>query len=218
MRASEEVAMHRSFAAWRCIIVLIAVPFLATGVHAADKKSSKERELAQRVQQLQQEKSRLDQEKGELNTKVTELTEQSKKQTQQETKVKRDLAAARKESADLDVKLKAAEANAAELGKRLEEALVRIANREKEKAMLESISNEQVSVIGRQSRSIEACQAKNSKLYDDSMALLQRFKKTEVAEGGDPIFGLSRVKAFDTYQEFRDKFDAQRIDPPRLNP
>jgi chromosome segregation ATPase len=202
----------------RLALLLVAALLAASGADAADKKSGKERELAQRVQQLQQDKARLDQEKGELNSKVTELTEQSKQATQREARVKGELAAARKEGAELDVKLKAAEANAAELGKRLEEALARIATREKEKAMLEAIGNEQVAVIGRQSRSLEACQAKNGKLYDESMALLQRFRKTEVTEGGDPIFGFSRVKAFDTWQEFRDRFDAQRIEPARLNP
>jgi septal ring factor EnvC (AmiA/AmiB activator) len=167
----------------------------------ADKKGAKEREVARRMQQLQQEKSRLEQEKSDLAAKLQEAGTQ-------EAETRRGLAGARREIAALKAKLEAAEASGRELKSKLEDTANRLSLRERERNMLESVANEQVQVIGRQSRLVETCNTRNVRLRQYGNELLGRFR-ADGAEGGEPLLGLGRVTAFDTYQEYRDKFDAQ---------
>lgn len=180
---------------------------------APEKKGGRERELAYRLQQMQQEKGKLEQEKAELTAKVGELSEQAKQFAAVEARAKRDLAAARKESGDLSGRLKAAEASGSDLSGKLDATSAKLAEREREKATLEGVVKEQLQTIARQSQSLEVCNAKNARLQEYGGELLKQLKK-EALEGGDPLLGLGRIGAFDAYQEYQDKLDAQRTDAP----
>lgn len=216
MRASDAV-MHRRYQ--RLAFVAMAAAMLAllasAPATAADKRSGRERALAQRVQQLQQQKLQLERDNAELTAKLAAAEQEAQRLKQAEAGVRRDLAGTRKEKADLGAKLEQAKASGTDLAQRLKDAQATITQREHEKAIVESVVDEQLGVIGRQARAIEGGEARNAQLYSDGMALLERFKKAEVADDGG-VFGLGRVEAFDTYQQYRDKFDAQRLAAPRL--
>lgn len=182
---------------------------------APEKKGGRERELVYRLQQMQQEKAKLEQEKGELAAKVQELADQAKQHAGAQDKARRELAAARKENGDLSGRLKAAEAGGKELGSRLDATGATLAEREREKAALEGVVKEQLQTIARQSQSLEACNGKNARLQDYGAELLKLLRK-DALEGGEPVLGLGRVDAFDAYQEYQDKLNAQRTDGPAV--
>jgi chromosome segregation ATPase len=199
---------------WVAAAAGLALLFQAGGaVSAGEKKGGRERELAFRLQQMQQEKAKLEQEKGELSAKVGELGDQAKQHAGAEEKAKRELAAARRETGDLSGRLKAAEAGGRDLSSRLDATSAKLVEREREKTALEGVVKEQLQTIARQSQSLEGCNAKNAQLQAYGGELLRQLKR-EALEGGDALLGLGRIGAFDAYQDYQDKLDAQRTDTP----
>jgi len=198
-------------------LVLSLMQAAPTFAQAGKKDGARDKEMARRVQQMQQEKTRLEQEKTELNEKLGDLTSQVKAADAREEVSRRQLAEARRANAELTRKFQAAEVQIADVGRRLEETAGRLRQREREKSLCENVVNEQVDILGRQSRSISSCQEHNVKLGEVARTLLDRLRK-DASAAGDPVLGLGMTDAFANFQELRDQVDAQRIDSPRIQP
>lgn len=209
MRASEMASWWRARRSALCVLFCSCLVLTSVSAVAADKRSAREREMASRLQQMQVEKTRLDQENSGLKAKVSELELEVERMRQTEAAVKRDLAGIRREKTDLGEQLKKSEAGSADLSQRLSDAQATIGKREREKAIVESVVDEQVGVIGRQAKLIETCEAKNARLYSAGMAALAQFR--ESGGQGWALLGFDRVKAFDSYQAFRDQFESERV-------
>lgn len=207
---------QKSRKALLALACLAAIAIQGTALAAdADKKGGKEREMARRMQQLQQEKSKLEQEKNELGSKATELEEKVKAANQAEGRARGEIGALRRKGTELEERLKATAAKSDGLARQLEETTVALRHREREKSQLETIAGTQIEIMARQARSLDACSARNAKLYQYGSELVGRFR-TRAASAGDPLTGLGRVEAFDEYQAYRDKLDAEKTEAPSL--
>ncbi len=224
MRVFEDGDMLAHRIGMNCLLAVVAAMALALagggGAAAADgdKKPGRERELARRVQQLQQEKGELSGKLKELGDKSEELNQAIDRARRDAAKALRELAASKKESAERAAELAAkAEAFATErkdLKRRLEETTTRLAQRENEKRKLEEVAAVQVEAMGRQGLLIESCRSDNAKLYQYGDELLQKLK-SEGRRSRYSLTGLGEVDSFNVYQDYRDKLDKLRIEPPR---
>lgn len=206
-------------AGWRIAAAYLfgAVLLSANAYAEPEKRSSRERELAYKLQQLQQEKLKADREKAEASGKLKEAADKAAELEREQEQIKRSaasasrgLSAARKENEDLSVKLKAAEARIAEMSTQLENAAVALKQREAQQRKLESVSATQVETIGRQAKMIDVCVDKNQKLQNYSAELMRKFK-----DGGSK---LGTIETFDVAQDYRDKVEAEKIAPARVSP
>jgi chromosome segregation ATPase len=205
----------------RHIAVTALFPVLMLGltglVSAADNdaKNSREREMLRRAQealrQSQSENSSLAQSKAESEQKLKEAAGQL------------DAArnASKSEQSALRGKLKAAAEEQAEVARQLEEAkrqIVALAAQQKDLSSQLSTSESQLKQVRQEldtSRNATAsCEAKNLKLYEYSQQVVDRYQKKGVwaaLSQKEPVLGLGAVKTENVVQEYREKFDSQRI-------
>jgi hypothetical protein len=65
-----------------------------------------------------------------------------------------------------------------------------------------------------------SCEAKNLQLFEYSQELLQRYQKKGVwasLSQKDPVFGLKEVSMENVVQEYREKLNSQKIEPPKMD-
>jgi hypothetical protein len=188
---------------------------LALPAHAADKKASKEREAARRMQIMQQqfssEKAALEKDKSELSLKVEELAREAESAKQGAAQVERvrssqarDLAALKSEMGALQEKLRLSEKAHADL---LAQQKTEGDKNQKQVALLQAAVAERGQLLG-------SCETKNSKLYELNREILAKYRDKGLLDSlaqSDALTGIRSVQVDNLLEDYRDKLDAERI-------
>ncbi|HTY03061.1 MAG TPA: hypothetical protein VMC81_04950 [Rhodocyclaceae bacterium] len=202
---------HRPYARLAPALVAAALTLvLAADAGAQDKKIGQEKELARRVQLLQQEKSDLGGKLQEARTKAEELSKAVEENKRGAEKTARELSSARRSRAELTARVEKLEGEQRDLQARLDDTARQLATRENEKRMLEGVANEQVEVIGRQSRLIESYRSANTQLQQVAGEVLDKLRKATDGKA-DPVLGLAKVDGYNLDQSYRERLDKLRV-------
>jgi chromosome segregation ATPase len=195
-------------------VLLLGLTGLASAADN-DAKSSREREMLRRAQealrQSQSENSSLAQSKAESEQKLKDAASQ--------------LDAARNvsksEQSALRGKLKAAADAQADVARQLEEAKRQIAALNAQQKDLSGQLSTRESELEKVHKDLDtsrnsntSCEAKNLELYEYSQQVVDRYQKKGVwaaLSQKEPVLGLGEVKTQNVVQEYREKFDSQRI-------
>lgn len=207
---------------YRAALVLLIIAGMALAMPTAfarDKKDSKEREAARRMQVMQQqfsaEKAALEKDKADLSQKVDEISKQAENARQGVTQLEhkrssltRELAAARDEAAALQEKLHKSEAAHAEL--------VALHKQESEK------NQKQVGLlqaaVAQRGQTLAGCEQKNARLYQLNREILAQYRDKGFLDALtqiDPFTGIKSVQVENTLEDYRDKLDAQHVEGAR---
>jgi chromosome segregation ATPase len=184
-----------------------------------DAKNSREREMVRRAQealrQSQTDNAALAQGKADAEQKL--------KSAAAELSTMRN--SSRSEQSSLKAKLKAADDAQAQSASQLEEARRQIAMltaQQKDTAGQLSNSESQLKQVRGEldtSKGANAsCEAKNLKLYEYSQQVVDRYQKKGVWASlaqKEPVLGIGNVQTENVVQEYRDKFDSQRVSSAR---
>lgn len=192
----------------------LAIIFLMSCVMnaaAADKDPAKEQARRQQQAQykLQQEKAQLAQEKAALETQLKEAGE---KASAAEEKV----AGAAKRSAGLAREVESLRSEREKLTSELAETRQKLEERQKE--LSASKGNEkslggQLELRGKQ---LAQCEQKNAMLYQHGLEMGQRLADRSFIDFLavlEPFTGIKRVEMENVLEEYREKLDAQRLEP-----
>lgn len=205
----------------RTLTVALLAAALALPVGAQDKKADAAKEQVRRLQQqqrkLEQEKSQLVGEKSALETRVkeaeTRLDETQRKSeaaARRAATLVRDLKEAEVREADLRAEKGKLADQLAETEKRLTEISLRWRKEEEERKRLEALA-------AQQKQSIEQCEERNAKLYDQGVAILERYRSKgcfDAALQSEPFTGIKRVRIENFIEDSRDRLDESRLNPP----
>jgi chromosome segregation ATPase len=194
---------------------------------------SREREMLRRAQsalqkseqeksKLLEEKTALEKEKGDLSVKVKanarterQLAEARKKEAAQAKGLEglaQQLESSKAKVAELEAKLKA-------LGGRLAESDAHGQQLSAQAADLGQKLQQQREIIGRQAQTVQACDDKNTKLYQLTGELLSRYERKGVWDSllqREPFTGIKDVEVQALLQEYKDQADALKIEKPEL--
>lgn len=205
----------------RCLPALVAGLLLATTTLPAvaeDAKANREREALRRLQAQQQ---KLTQEKSDLEAEKTKLlgTQES---------LKKEAAAARREAGKVTTLTQEAAALKAEIAilkQQLADALTLQLQAKGDLEKAERTKAEQIAArqqaegaSARQTKEVQACEAKNLALYRYGSELLVRYQNKGWAEllgQAEPFTGIAQVGMENLLEEYRDKLDGQQIEPTR---
>lgn len=201
------------------LLIVASVALAMPTAYATDKKASKEREAARRVQimqqQFSQEKATLEKDKSELAEKADELSRQAESAKQSVVQLERkrssltkELTTAKEESVTLQEKLHKSETAHAEL--------VALHKQESEK------NQKQVGLLqaalSQRGQALGSCETKNSNLYEINRETLEQYRDKGFLDSLvqiDPLISIKSVQVENILEEYRDKLDAQRIERVR---
>ena len=210
------------------VSILLTTSFLANPVLAAEKKDKASRRAQQMVQQIQQEKAQLQaQLDQELQAKAAMEADLAKAQTEN-VAIKSKLSAANVKIDGLEVNLKemtaerlafeaklmktqielqATKTALNELDVKYQGTVYDLKVNEQQRANLTATSIQKTKLI-------DACVAKNNKLYDYGLDLVKlyenptEYKKVVLTE---PFSQLKRVQLENLLQDYNDKIDEQSL-------
>lgn len=193
--------------------VLFLAGFLLPEAMAANK-DSKERQMLRRVQgqlnEIQQQKTLLEQEKSGLSGQVEELKKKADglaSANARRATLERELEALNKGKADLDEKFQETGKALQEMTKKQAEAMLTLQHKEQEIKRFEA-------EVSRQTRQVESCEAKNSRLYQINAELMDKYQSKGVFGAllqAEPFTQLKSVEVENLLQEYRDKLDAENF-------
>jgi chromosome segregation ATPase len=210
---------------------LAACLLLTASFEAAAQAKPDQNRDRETIRRLQQQLSKAQQDavavRGEKDALEKQLAAQKDELEKQRAELPRAQAAAgreRKEKLVVESELEKLKATLAERDKALADARARgdeLARKEREALVVIGERDRGVKAyqadLARQNQEIVACEARNAKLYDLNVEILERYRTKSVAEvlaREERVTGLKNVEVFNIVQEYRDKLDAQRIDPP----
>jgi len=211
---------------------LLVISLLANPAFAAEKKDKAARRAQQMVQQIQQEKAALQAQLDQEMQAKTSLEADMAKEKEENTALKAKLIAANRNIDSLQVSLKemtaermAFEAKLMKTQVELEATKTALGDLDvKYQASIYSLKvNEQQRVtltatLLQKSKVIDACVAKNAKLYEYGFDLVKlyenpdRYKKVVLTE---PFSQLKRVQLENILQDYNDKIDEQKMESPK---
>lgn len=199
-------------AAVRLLIVAVAFVLGAGAGWAADDKKAREaqRRQQQQTQQLMAEKSRLEQEKATLTREKQDMSATAEKASASLARAEGLLRAKTRAEAELVAKLAELERSHAEL-KQLQAETLRQGDADKKR--LEAVQAEQRQIVGRQVGLLQACEGRNTRLYQAGSELLQKYRDKScqgVLLEADPVTGLGKVEAENMLQRYLDQLDANK--------
>lgn len=211
------------------VAALAACLLLMASLEAAAQAKPDQNRDRETIRRLQQQLSKAQQDavavRGEKEAMEKQLAAQKDELEKQRAELPRAQAAAgreRKEKLAVEAELEKLRAQLAERDKALAEARARgddLAGKERNALAVISERDRGIKAyqedLARQNREIVACEAKNAKLYDLNVEILDRYRTKSVAEvlaREERITGLKNVEVFNVVQEYRDKLDAQRIE------
>ena len=198
-------------AAVRMLLAGVAfVVGVGPGWAADDKKARETQRRQQQTQQLMAEKSRLEQEKASLTKEKQDLSAAAEKTSASLARVEGMLRAKTRAEAELAAKLAELERSHAEL-KRLQAETQRQGDADRKR--LEAVQAEQRQIVGRQVSLLQACEGRNTKLYQAGTELLQKYREKScqgVMLEADPVTGLGKVEAENMLQRYLDQLDAHK--------
>jgi chromosome segregation ATPase len=195
------------FASALLAALLLTVPV----VEAAEKKPDPAREQARRLQQANR---KLEQDKAQIAKEKTEAEGKLKEAEDRLGEVQRKVAGAQRRATDLAKDLDVLRGDKeklagqlAETEKRLTETGDKLRKEEGERKRLEALA-------AQQKQSIAQCEGLNAKLHDESVALLDRYRKKGCFDAtlqGEPFTGLKQVEIENFIEDSRDKLDDLRL-------
>lgn len=184
---------------------------LAMNAGAADKDPAKEqaRRMQQAQYKLQQEKAQLAQEKAALETQLKEAGE---KASAAEEKV----AGAAKRSAGLAREVESLRGEREKLTAELAETRQKLEERQKELGISKSNEKSLAGQLELRGKQLAQCEQKNAMLYQHSLEMGQRLADRSFIDFLavlEPFTGIKRVEMENVLEEYREKLDAQRLEP-----
>ena len=193
---------------WLALLALVTAALAQTG-HAEDKKPNRDREqirrLQQNLQKTEQEKSSLQMEKSAVDEQLKasgEKIQGLEKSAQRAAVLSKQLSTLEREKTALTKRLTESENRSAQLDGAQKKSLA-------ENARLQSL-------LARQGTELAASEAKNIQLYLYSVDLLEKYQSkgllTSLAQA-EPFTGLKRVEIENLLDEYRNKLDAQKVEP-----
>jgi chromosome segregation ATPase len=205
-------------------VLLGAADAAAQAAKAENRDRETIRRLQQQLQKAQQDTTVVRGEKEALEKKLAEQKGELDKQAEALPKAQAEAGRERREKAALQAELDKLKAQLADREKSLAEAKAlgdELAG--KERTAVATIGERDRSVktyqtdLARQNKEIVACEAKNAKLYELNVELVERYRTKSVQDAllqKDPFTGIKDVEVFNIVQEYRDKLDAQRVETP----
>lgn len=198
-------------------VLAVLVLIWSAAASAQQDKAARELEMLRRTQEALRESQ----------AQASELTA-GKAVAEQKLKVASDeLEGVRRQSrgvaASLRAQLQTATDAQAELTQKLEDAtrqLAALTDKQRETASQLADRDSQMTRLQQElgtSKTVNtSCEGKNLKLYQYSLALLDRYRDKGIWAAlaqKDPVFGVNEVGVENVVQEYRDKLDAQKLAP-----
>jgi chromosome segregation ATPase len=184
--------------------VMLAVALTPTSARAAEKKADPNKEQIRRLllsqRKLEQEKVILAQEKDAVAAELGEVKRKVEGEARRVANLRKELDTQRAEKEAVARKL--AETEAA-----LQKLLEQQRATETERKRLDTLA-------AQQNQSIAGCEAKNEKLHQHGVELLERYQQKgcfDAALQADPFTGLKRVEIENFVEDNREKLDEQKL-------
>lgn len=198
--------------------ILFLAGSLLPDAMAASNKDSKERLALRRAQgqlrEVQEQKSLLEREKTELAEQMEELKKKSAglesgaaKANARRAALDKETVGLNKDKAELSGKLQQTTRELQEMTKKQSEAMQTLQQKEQEIKRFEG-------EVSRQTRQVEMCEAKNAKLYQINVELMDKYQSKGVSGPSllvEPFTKLKSVEVENLLQEYRDKLDAEKF-------
>lgn len=207
--------MRNSSGLSKGFVLLLMLALCAGPAWPASKNP--EREALRKMQLLQrkamEEKEVAEREKAELAKQLSELTAQSGGLKEDAARAKQRKAVLEKEMETLRAENSGLQENLKKTGEELA-ALQKKAQSDQEKAEQEQKRLE--SLLAGRVQAFESCEKKNVKLYEMNLDLLGRYKDKgplDVILQHEPFTGIKDVEMESMLGEYRDKLEAQRVEP-----
>lgn len=188
--------------------ILLTCLFAATAVHA-EKDGKDAKRMQQMLRKLEHDKAQLEREKGEAEARVKET----------EAKAEEAAKHANARNAALSRQLKAAEEETASLKTALDETSRKLAEQSEARRKAEAEDSRLGGALAVQEKATSACEAKNAELYRYGQEMSARYENKDAIDAllqAEPFTGLKRVEVENLLEEYRDKLDAQKIEPKAL--
>lgn len=209
------------------MLLVLATTFSTSNAWSEEKPASREREALRRTQQQVQQ---IRQEKGTLEEKLAAVEQAKTSLSQEKEKLAGQLGSARErakaESAkrqqmqlELDAmtqEKQVLQAQKTELDLRLAELGAKHAGVERELAQTQALKSRLESTLLTRDQQLASCEEKNTKLYGHGRDLIEQCRDrsaTDVVLRLEPFTGIQRVAIENLLEEYRDKFDAQKVIP-----
>ena len=208
----------------RGALLLSALMLLAAAPAQAANKRDPNKEALRRmqiqVQQAEDEKAALEQDKAALGKeldmlkkKTGELASSAARANQGKAKLEKEAEALRQDKAALSEQVAQLKQDLGDSQKALHDTRQSLQQETSEKQRL-------AQNLATQDKAVEACETKNRMLYRYDVELINRAQRRGSLETfleAEPVLGLKRVQIENLLEEYRDKVDAQRVDPAPLS-
>ena len=213
-------------------LIACALVVASVDARAQSKPDNRDREtirrLQQQLQKAQQDAAAVRTEKEGVEKQLAAQKDELEKQRAELPRAQAEASRERRQKSVLEAEVEKLKAQLAERDKALAEARTRGDDLvQKERQTLATLAERDRGIkvyqedLARQNREILACEAKNAKLYELNLEIMQRYRNVtsaDVALRSEPFTGLRNVEVFNIVQEYRDKLDAQRITPATRQP
>ena len=201
-----------------CTLSAILLLVAAAPAQAAKRDPNKEalRRMQIQVQQVEDEKAALEQDKATLGKefdalkkKTGELTSSAARANQGKARLEKEAEALRQDKAAFSEQVAALKKELGDNQKTLHDTRASLQQETSQKQRLEQD-------LSTRSKASEVCETKNQMLYRYDVELINRAQRRgslETLLEAEPVLGLKRVQIENLLEEYRDKVDAQRVDP-----
>ncbi|CEN56269.1 hypothetical protein [Candidatus Methylopumilus turicensis] len=224
----ETTIMKSIFGPGKIIIgLLLTASFFLNPVHAADKKDKAARRAQQMVQQIQQEKAQLQSQLDQATQAKAVLDADMAKAQEENATLKTKFGAANRKIEGLEISLKEMTAERLAFEAKLLKTQVEL---EATKTALNELDvkyqanvydlkvNEQqranlTATTIQKTKVIDACLAKNAKLYDYGLELVKLYENPSLYKKAvltEPFSQIKRVELENILQNYNDKIDLEK--------
>ena len=204
--------------------LVLASTVLTGNAWGEDKGASREREALRRVQQQVQQ---IRQEKTVLEGKVADFEQEKATLAQEKDKLIGGAQARAKSESAKREKLQLAldamtlekqtlQAQKTELDQRLLDLTTKQASTERELIQTQAQRKTLESTLLTRDQQVASCEDKNSRLYRYGRDLIEQCRDHSASDAVlrlEPFTGIKRVAIENLLEEYRDKFDAQKVIP-----
>jgi chromosome segregation ATPase len=220
------------------VVFVLACQVLVTGSFSQQQQQqSREREALRRsqaaAQKAVQEKAQLQDQNAKLEKERQDLSVNVKASQKLSQTLKGQLAAAKKKETEqsqqieqLRQEVSVAKTRISDMEAKVRELNTQVAENQEQNRQLagqvktyETQLGQQREIIGRQSQALQALDAKNLKLYQLNVELLDKYNKKSTWDAlmqHEPFTQIKDVQIQGLLQEYRDKNDALKTEKPEL--
>lgn len=201
-------------------LLCVFLGLTAAGPAGAQAQGDKQlRRLQATNQKLSAEKSQLEQAKTKLEMERAALAESVKSTSGKLRTVEAKATAARREAESLGARLVEAERLLAETSEKLKLTEETLAGREADVKRMDGQLGELRRIVGRQVQTIDSCEKKNARFFELNGELLGKYRDKGVGDAlleAEPFTGVKRVELDNLIEEYRDKLEAQKMEPAKV--